>query len=139
MLSEGLGDAVTVIVDSDLWVFFLLLRGWLRRRWDSVGDDRGVAGLLHLTAPRVGEKPLAGYIAASWSPMVVVTVLVDLIKDLDETLLGLLPCFHDSTNPILCCCELGSSLLQLRPQCSLSVLGTYGSLYSLGQQRREGF
>ena len=85
MLSERLGDAVTVIVDSHLRIFFLIL--WLRERWNSVGDSRGVAGLLHFTAPRVSEKSLAGYVAASWSSVVMVAILVNLIENPGEILL----------------------------------------------------
>ena len=86
MLSKRHGDAVTVIVDSDLRVLFLFIL-WLRRRWNSVGDSRGVAGLLHFTAPRVSEKSLAGYVAASWSSVVMVAILVNLIENPGEILL----------------------------------------------------
>ena len=87
MLSEGLGDAVIVIVDSDLRVLFLLIL-WLRGRWNSVVDDPWcVVGLLYLTAPRVGEKSLAGYVAASWSSVVMVAILVNLIENPGEILL----------------------------------------------------
>ena len=112
MLSKGLDDAITVIVDSDLRVFFLLIL-WLRGRWNSVGNSRGVAGLLHFTAPRVSEKPLTGYVAASWSSVVMVAILVNLIENPGEILLGLFPCFLDSMNPILCYSKLGSGVLQL--------------------------
>ena len=115
MISKGLGDNAAVVVDPNLRVLLLLCRGCSRWRRNSAVVSRSVAGLLHLTAPRVGEKPLAGYVSASWSSMVVVTVLVDLIKDLGETLLGLLPCLLDSTDPVLCCCKLGSGVIQLKP------------------------
>ena len=74
----------------------------------------------------------------TWSSMSSVTTLVDLVKNLAEALLGLLPCLHDGAITVLGCCELGSSLLQLKPKCSLSVLGIRGSLYGLGQQCGEG-
>ena len=112
MLSERLGDAVTIIVDSHLRIFFLLIL-WLRERWNSVGDSRGVAGLLHFIAPWISEKPLAGYVAASWSSVVMVAILVNLIEDPGEILLGLFLCFLDSVNPILCYSKLGSGVLQL--------------------------
>jgi hypothetical protein len=107
VLSERLGDAVTVIVDYHLRIFFLLLL-WLRGRWNSIGDSRGVVGLLHFIAPWISEKPLAGYVAASWSSILMVEILVELIEDSDEILLGLFPRFLDSVNPILCCGKLGS-------------------------------
>ena len=114
MLSKGLGDAITVIVDPHLRVLLLLLRGWSRWSWNSDVDSRCEAGLLHLAAPRVGEKPLASYVAALRSSMVVVAILVNLVEDSGEILLGLLPCFLDSTNLVLCCCKLGSGMLQLK-------------------------
>ena len=86
MLSKRLGDAVTVVVDPHLRILLFLI-DWLRWRWDSVGDSRGVAGLLHFTAPRVSEKSLAGYVAASWSSVVMVAILVNLIENPGEILL----------------------------------------------------
>ena len=112
MLSKGLGDAVTVIVDAHLRILLLLI-DWLRWRWDSVGDSRGVAGFLHFTAPRVSENPLTGYVVASWCSVVMVAIPVNLIEDPGEILLGLFPCFLDSVNSILCYGKLGSGVLQL--------------------------
>ena len=86
MLSKRHGDAITVIVDPHLRILLLLI-DWLRWRWDSVGDSRGVAGLLHFTAPRVSEKSLVGYVAASWSSVVLVAILVNLIENPGEILL----------------------------------------------------
>jgi len=60
-----------------------------------------------------------------------VAILVDLVEDPGEILLGLFPCFLDSMNLILCYCELGSSMLQLKPKGSLSVFHAYGSLNGL--------
>ena len=112
MLSKRLGDAVTVVVDPHLRILLFLI-DWLRWRWDSFVDvSRCVVGLLHFTAPRVSEKSLAGYVAASWSSVVMVAILVDLIEDSDEILLVLFPCFLDSVNLILCCGKLGSVVLQ---------------------------
>ena len=111
MLSERLGDAVTVIVDSHLRIFFLLIL-WLRGRWNSIGDSQGIAGLLYFITPWISEKPLVGYVAASWSSVVMVAILVGLIEDPGKILLGLFPCFLDSMNLILCCGKLGSVVLQ---------------------------
>ena len=47
--------------------------------------------------------------------MSMMTILIDLIEDPGEILFGLFPCFLDSTNLILCSCELGSGMLQLKP------------------------
>ena len=88
MLYEGLSGGVTVVQDPHLWVLLLLLRCWLRRRWNfGIDGSRGVAGLLHLTAPWVGEDSLASDIAATWSSMSTVATLVDLVEDLAEALL----------------------------------------------------
>jgi hypothetical protein len=89
---------------------FLIL--WLRGRWNSIGVSRDVAGFLHFTAPRVSEKPLTGYVAASWSSVVIMAILVNLIEDPGEILLRLFPCFLDSVNPILYYGKLGSGVLQ---------------------------
>ena len=86
MLSKRHRDVITVIVDPHLRILLLLI-DWLRWRWDSVSDSRGVAGLLHFTAPRVSEKSLAGYVAASWSSVVMVAILVNLIENPGEILL----------------------------------------------------
>ena len=87
MLSKSLGDAVTVVVDPHLRIVLFLI-DWLRWRWDSVIDvSRCVVGLLHFTAPRVSEKSLAGYVAASWSSVVLVAILVNLIENPGEILL----------------------------------------------------
>ena len=87
MLSKRLGDAITVIVDPHLRILLFLI-DWLRWRWDSVVDvSRCIVGLLHFTAPRVSEKSLAGYVAASWSSVVMVAILVNLIENPGEILL----------------------------------------------------